>query len=132
MDRIFLDANVLFSAAYRSDSKLRKLWELKDVKLMTSRYALEEARINLETKEQRERLEQLVKALEIVEEHSEEKLSDEIDLPEKDRPILLAAIKAKATHLLTGDIRHFGKFFGRSVKGVLVLPPAVYFKAKGC
>ena len=127
-----MDANVLFSAAYRSDSKLRKLWELKDVKFMTFRYALEEARINLETKEQRERLEQLVKALEIVEEHSEEKLSDEIDLPEKDRPILLAAIKAKATHLLTGDMRHFGKFFGRSVKGVLVLPPAVYFKGRGC
>ena len=96
------------------------------------RYPLEEARINLETKEQRERLEQLVKALEIVEEHSEEKLSDEIDLPEKDRPILLAAIKAKATHLLTGDVRHFGKFFGRSVKGVLILLPAVYFKTRGC
>ena len=33
-----------------------------------------------------------------------------IDLPEKDRPIFLTAVKCRATHLLTGDIRHFGPF----------------------
>ena len=31
-------------------------------------------------------------------------------LPEKDRPILEAAIHCKATHLLTGDIKDFGPF----------------------
>jgi predicted nucleic acid-binding protein len=47
VDRVFLDANVLFSAAYRSDSGLLKLWKLKRTKLITSTYALEEARTNL-------------------------------------------------------------------------------------
>ena len=41
MDRVFLDANVLFSAAYRQDSSLLRLWELKDVELVTSAYAFE-------------------------------------------------------------------------------------------
>jgi hypothetical protein len=29
-------------------------------------------------------------------------------LPEKDQPMFLAARAAKATHLLTGDLKHFG------------------------
>jgi uncharacterized protein len=43
MDRLFLDANVLFSAAYRPGVRLLKLWKLKNVALFSSRYALEEA-----------------------------------------------------------------------------------------
>ncbi len=35
MDRLFLDANVLFSAAYRDDSGLQRLWDLSDVELVT-------------------------------------------------------------------------------------------------
>jgi len=38
-----------------------------------------------------------------------------IALPEKDRPILLAAIEARATHLITGDKRLFGKYFGKRI-----------------
>jgi len=56
MDRLFLDANVLFSAAYRPNAGLLKLWKLKDVVLCFSRYALEEARINLGEETQRNRL----------------------------------------------------------------------------
>ena len=33
-----------------------------------------------------------------------------IDLPAKDRPIFLTALRYGATHLLTGDMRHFGPF----------------------
>lgn len=51
-----------------------------------------------------------------------------ISLVEKDRPILLAAISVKATHLLTGDKQHFGHLFNSSVEGVLILPPAEYLK----
>ena len=47
MDRLFLDANVLFSAAYRPNAGLLRLWRLPDVVLCTGRYALEEARTNL-------------------------------------------------------------------------------------
>ena len=52
MDRLFLDANVLFSAAYRIDAGLLQLWKLKNVTLCSSRYALEEARINLANEDQ--------------------------------------------------------------------------------
>jgi len=47
MDRLFLDANVLFSAAYKTESGPLQLWKLKNATLCSSRYALEEARINL-------------------------------------------------------------------------------------
>ena len=44
MDQVFLDVNVLFSAAYRVDTPLRKLFSLPNVMLVTSAYALEEAK----------------------------------------------------------------------------------------
>ena len=53
-----------------------------------------------------------------------------IDLPAKDRPILLAAIEAKATHLVTGDVAHFGKYFGTEILGVTVVTPATYLASR--
>ena len=44
MDRVFLDANILFSAAYRSESGLKQLWHISEAQLLTSQYAVEEAR----------------------------------------------------------------------------------------
>jgi len=35
---------------------------------------------------------------------------------------------AGATHLITGDVRHFGRYFGQRVLGVLVMPPAQYLR----
>lgn len=130
MHRLFLDANVLFSAAYRSESGLLRLWTLKDVELFTSDYALEEARVNLETPEQRQRLSELAGSLEVVSGYPELELPDEVVLPDKDKPILLAAVGVKATHLLTGDKTHFGRYFGLAVFGVLVLPPGEYLKMR--
>jgi hypothetical protein len=40
VDRVFLDANVLFSAAYRSDSGLLALWRRAGASLLTSAYAV--------------------------------------------------------------------------------------------
>ena len=45
-------------------------------------------------------------------------------LPEKDAPILAAAINARVDALVTGDKRHFGALFGRRIGNLLVLPPA--------
>ena len=45
-------------------------------------------------------------------------------LPEKDVPILAAAIAIRANLLVTGDRRHFGRLFGKKVDGVEILPPA--------
>lgn len=127
MDRLFLDANVLFSAAYRSDARLRKLWAAKDVKLVTSSYAVEEARRNLDSPEQREELEKLVKKMEVLASSPAERPVT-IDLPQKDRPILLAAIESKADYLITGDFTHFGKYYGKTVEGVLILTPSEYLQ----
>jgi uncharacterized protein len=46
----------------------------------------------------------------------------------KDKPILLAAMEARATHLITGDVQHFGPCFGKRIEGILILTPADYLK----
>ena len=129
MDRIFLDANVLFSAAYRAEAGLLLFWRLRGVALCSSRYAIEEARVNLEEEAQRERLERLATKLEIFE-AEEASVPAGISLPQKDRPILAAAIAARATHLITGDVRHFGAYFGKRIGGVLVMTPAEYLRGR--
>lgn len=127
MDRLFLDANVLFSAAYRSNAGLLQFWKLKNVALCSSHYALEEARINLTQDVQRRRLEKLATAIQFFDSISPS-LPREVTLPDKDVPIFLAAMAARATHLITGDFRHFGRYFGKTIEGILVLSPADYLK----
>ena len=129
MARLFLDANVLFSAAYRSDTGLLKLWKRREVVLCSSRYALEEARINLSHEVQRTRLVRLAGKVQLFD--AGKHVPEGVSLPEKDVPILLAAIEARATHLLTGDLRHFGSYFGKRVEGILVLPPGEYLRRCG-
>ena len=127
MDRLFLDANVLFSAAYRPDAGLLILWKLKNVTLCSSRYAVEEARFNLDEDDQRVRLEKISAHLHLFEAAARE-LPSGVSLPEKDAPILLAAIAARASHLLTGDIRHFGPHFGHQIAGIMILLPGEYLR----
>ncbi len=126
--RVFLDANVLFSAAWLEDSGLARLWRVPDATLITSRYALAEAERNLETDEQRLRLTAFAKSVQLVDAAAGGQLPDGVKLVEKDAPILLAAIEAGATHLLTGDRRHFADLYGRSIKGVRILSPSEYLK----
>jgi uncharacterized protein len=128
VDRIFLDANVLFSAAYRSDAGIARLWKLRNAELVTSAYAAEEARINLSEPDQRQRLGKLLERVRIVTGLSP--LPPDVRLPEKDRPILQAAIQSGATHLLTGDKQHFSQYFGRRIGGVLIQLPVEYFQQR--
>ena len=105
---IFLDANVLFSGAYRRDAGLRRLWTLFGARLITSVYAAEEARRNLSNPGQRSSdLEELFGAVEVVPTAAptDHPLPSALELTAKDRPILLAAISVGATHLLSGDFR---------------------------
>jgi len=51
-----------------------------------------------------------------------------VALAEKDKPILRSAIAAGATHLLTGDLRDFGKYFGKRIGAVLVQTPGDYLR----
>lgn len=127
LDRIFLDANILFSVAYGSPS-LNRLWELARKRrclLFASTYVVEEARRNLFDPAQIKKLEDYLSTVHIVPEVDPD-LPCPIDLTEKDRPVLLAAISIKANYLITGDAIHFGKYFGRTVSGVKICRPRDY------
>jgi predicted nucleic acid-binding protein len=129
MDRLFLDANVLFSAAYKPDARVLRLWNLEDVVLCSSRYAVEEARINLHDEVQQRKLAELVRSFRFFE-APERSLPKGISLPAKDAPILLAAIEARADYLLTGDFQHFGAYFGKKAEGIVIVSPAQYLKQR--
>lgn len=128
MDVLFLDANVLFSAAYRQGARLRKFWEMDGVQLVTSTYAAEEARSNLREPDQKERLRFLLALVRMIEDAADLPLPPGVDLPPKDRPILIAAMRVGASHLITGDVTHFGRYFGTRIGGVLVQKPADFLR----
>jgi uncharacterized protein len=131
VDRVFLDANILFSAAYRPDAGLRQLWQMPDIELITSAYAVEEADRNLDLPEQRAALETLLQSVQVLAATpGDPPLTVPIDLAEKDRLILAMAVAGRATHLLTGDVRHFGCYYGQTMAGVHILPPAAYLRAR--
>jgi predicted nucleic acid-binding protein len=131
VDRLFIDANVLYSAAYREDAGVARLWQLEGTALITSEYAIEEARRNLDLPEQRARLERLLRSMERTSAGSlDPSMRQDIELREKDWPILGAAVVSGATHLVTGDVRDFGAFFGTTVLGVHIVPPAVYLRTR--
>ena len=128
MRRAFLDANVLFSAAYREGAGLIRLWSLPGgAELVTSAYAAEEARRNLSRPDQHARLEALLARTRLVPE-SNLPMPAGVSLPDKEHPILKAAIAAGATHLVTGDVKDFGRYFGKRIAEILVLAPADFAK----
>lgn len=131
LTRVFLDANVLFSAAYRIDAPLIRLWTTEHVIVITSAYAAAEASRNLPDETQRTRLNLLLARTAMRDVHNVPDLPEHIVLPEKDRPILQAAIAARAVFLLTGDRTHFGPYYERTIEGVTILPPATFFARIG-
>jgi predicted nucleic acid-binding protein len=106
-----------------------RLWTLDDVDLLTSAYGLEEARRNLaiDRPEAVTRLERLYKAIATVNVPQGLKLPANVQLDDKDQPILLAAIHGGADYFLTGDARHFAHLYGKRIATVLVPRPAPYF-----
>ena len=46
-----------------------------------------------------------------------------LPLPEKDRPVLAAAIRYECDALVTGDRTHFGALYGRTIQGVTIHSP---------
>lgn len=130
-DKIFLDANILFYVAYGSSS-LDRLWELSKkgvCVLLASNYVIEEASRNLSTEEQLNRLDVCLSNVQTVLE-ADPYLSCPINLPEKDTPVLMAAISAKANYFLTGDLVHFGKHFGKTIMGVKICMARDYLQSK--
>jgi hypothetical protein len=119
--RIFLDANILFSAANRS-SATRKLFNAaaEHAELVTNPHAWEEARRNLSCKktEHLSGMNDLKKHLEI---SSAFGRIGQTDLPHYDIPILAGAVGAACSHIWTSDKKHFGKWYGKQVHGVVVV-----------
>lgn len=114
--RLFLDANVLFTAAHNPRGKAAFIIESGSSKrweLVTSEYATEEARRNLTAKFPAvlEDYEALLSDIRIVGHPPD--LPFPAGLAAKDQPIFRAALATGASHLLTGDIRDFGQFMNR-------------------
>jgi predicted nucleic acid-binding protein len=132
MEKVFLDANILFSAAYKS-TRIRQLWHIDNIGLISSDYAVMEAERNLTRlpKENLDILQQLLTNITIIEVPLSLNLIPEtLNLVEKDSPILTGAIFANCDYLLTGDFKHFGHLFNQTIKGVTILSVAIYFNLK--
>jgi len=130
VDRLFLDACVLFSAAYNPSSPLRKLWGLGATALLASDLVIEEARRNLAALRP-DRLGDLERLSGKLERVTVTKVPPEAKrLPDTDLPVLLAALAGRATHFLTVDKKHFGWLFGKTVGQVLILTPGEYLKRR--
>jgi hypothetical protein len=120
--RIFLDANILFSASL-SGSATRILFnaalEYCD-ECITNYHVLEEAKRNIENKRpnQMKVFNTLIKRI---------KPSNRfystltVNLPSQDVPVLAGAIGSRCTHLWTGDKKHFGALYNKTIHGVLIV-----------
>lgn len=112
--KLFLDANVIYSAARSELGASYGIFQLRDklkIKLVSSRLALVEAERNISEKEGSivvERFYQLIKAVKIVSvDSTKAKHHYSKMIAEKDAPILFGAKQIKADFLITLDKRHF-------------------------
>ncbi len=125
--RIFLDANVFFSAA-RSDGAMRQFLDALMAgghELHADMYVVEEARRNLEAKAggAGDALEAILRRVAVAHVAADKSLERGLPLPEKDRPVLAAAIHQKCDALVTGDRTHFGALYGKTLHGVTIYSP---------
>lgn len=127
--RIFLDANILFSAA-RSQGAMRELLHLLQSRghtLVADEYVVAEALRNLDAKESGQAVKDLLTLLSVVQVSAcrVHPSSTYVSwLPPKDQPVLLAAIDLRCDVLVTGDKAHFGGGYGKTYAGVMVCSPA--------
>jgi len=122
--KVFLDANILFSAANPQwlTRQLLEALEQSGAELIASAYVWHETERNVGSHfpEHLEELEKLESRFAWVEEPAVSENFFKI-LPHKDRPVLAAAIRGKCSHLLTGNYKHFGELMGREVSGVKIV-----------
>lgn len=123
--RVFADANVLFSAADPA-SATRVVLETLFIHatVVVNEHVWEEARRNISIKRPA-----LASSLEDLKSHFHfssrmEPVAD-CHLPDDDQPVLGGAVAAKCSHLWTGDKRHFGRWYGTTIRGIRVVPATV-------
>ena len=119
--RVFLDANVLFSAS-NAGSNIAALIHLliKRGDAVTSDLAAEEARRNIKRKRPawQDDLNIILSSIDLV---SSDNFPLPVALDEKDKPILCTAIRQKCTHLATGDKKDFRQLYDQTVAGVTII-----------
>jgi uncharacterized protein len=127
VNRLFLDSNVLFTAAHNENGEAALVIGLAAAgrwRVASSEHAIEEARRNLSRKypQALERLGVILGPVRQVRQAARLDVGDGGDQPvarsraqllPKDQLILDAAAGCRATHLLTGDVRHFGPLMNR-------------------
>jgi uncharacterized protein len=119
--RVFLDANVLFSASNAGGNIARLLeWLSQQDTAVSSDLAVEEARRNLELKRPQwlAEFERVRARLDLV---PSARFTLPVQLDAKDVPLLCAAIATKCKYFVTGDKRDFGHLDGQTVMGVQVI-----------
>ena len=129
--KLFLDANVIFTAAYSAQGLSRGLFRLAAVgkcALCTSAFAYDEAVKNIQKKApvKLAELTTLMQQLDILPEPHPQwiKRAARLPLAAKDAPVLAAAFQGKIDIFVTGDRRDFGHLFGQVLEGVKILSPA--------
>ena len=127
--RVFVDANVLFSAAKSNGAVRELLRRLLDAghECWVDDYVVVEARRNLDAKgpEALAVLDALLLRLRVgpVQQLPGQVLTDIDWLPEKDRPVLAAASRLRCDALVTGDRTHFARGYGKVFAGVAIHSP---------
>jgi len=126
--RVFLDANILFSAAKTAGAvrELLSRLEAGGHVLCADAYVVEEARRNLLAKgpEALASLEAVLARVEVAAVHASALPARVAALiHEKDRPVVAAAVRSRCDALLTGDRTHFGALYGEEVLGVAIHSP---------
>lgn len=116
MKRVFLDANVIFTAAHNPRGKAAFVIELgaaENFSLFSSDAAREEAERNLAVKypDSLPVLTALLERITLVPADLSTPFPE--GLPIKDAVIFQAAMTCRATHFLTGDLHHFGPLMNR-------------------
>ena len=120
---VYLDANVLFSAPYRAESRFLQFWSMVGKAPVTSPYAIGEASRHTRRPDHRARLDALVVKTAIVSDADARYVPDSVVQAAKDRSIPAAAMFASVDGLITGDKSGFGHLYGYRVAGALVLSP---------
>lgn len=133
--RIFLDANILFSAA-KSGGAIRLLLEMllaAGHECWADGYVVEEARRNLTAKavDRVDELARLLERISVAAVSRDVGLEAILPLAEKDQPVLAAAIRSRCTALVTGDKTHFGGLYGETLHGVSIHSPRSLAEALG-
>ncbi|MBI4225609.1 DUF4935 domain-containing protein [Candidatus Roizmanbacteria bacterium] len=127
--RVFLDANVFFSAFYGSENceRIIKAHQLEEIYLVTSKQVLEESLKNIQDK-----IPQVISSFkDFLMNNPPELLADPLKInpkikllvDKKDQPIFTSAILGKVKYFITGNIKDFKVKELEKVTGISVLTP---------